>query len=250
MDSLFKSLADPSRRDLLDALRQTDGQTLSELEATLPLSRFGVAKHLKVLEEAGLITRVKRGRFTHHYLNAMPLADAMARWVEPFRVAPAVRGLRDLRARLEASAPQDPDFSLTTFIACDAATLWAAVTDTVRIARWQPQLTDVRRHGDAMVFDTGRSSAPVAWQIVEEVAETRLVMTLPPRPDSSTPSRVVQSITPDGPCCRFSIDHFDLGGRLSPGAALALAWARWAAAIKTWIETGTPLRMTGMGALI
>ncbi|MEL7127826.1 MAG: metalloregulator ArsR/SmtB family transcription factor, partial [Pseudomonadota bacterium] len=76
MDSVFKALADPARRTLLDSLRDTDGQTLQQLQGQLDMTRFGVMKHLSVLEEAGLITTKKVGRFKHHYLNAVPLQQA------------------------------------------------------------------------------------------------------------------------------------------------------------------------------
>ncbi|MCW2622679.1 MAG: ArsR family transcriptional regulator, partial [Frankiales bacterium] len=68
MDEVFKALADPTRRGLLDALRQEDGQTLGMLEAGVPLTRFGVMKHLRVLEEAGLVVTRKRGREKLHFL--------------------------------------------------------------------------------------------------------------------------------------------------------------------------------------
>ena len=67
MDAIFKALADPARRDLLDALRHLDGQTLSDLSARFEMTRFGVMKHLAVLEEAGLVNSVKRGRIKHRY---------------------------------------------------------------------------------------------------------------------------------------------------------------------------------------
>ncbi|MEM7567203.1 MAG: metalloregulator ArsR/SmtB family transcription factor, partial [Pseudomonadota bacterium] len=70
MDAIFKALGDGTRRHILDRLRARDGQTLTELEADLGMTRFGVMKHLKVLEEAGLVTTRKVGRFKHHYLNA------------------------------------------------------------------------------------------------------------------------------------------------------------------------------------
>src|SRR6056297_489437 len=101
VDHIFRSIADPSRRDLLDALRRKDGQTLSELEGRLPISRFGVAKHLKVLEEAGLVTRIRRGRFTYHYLSEATLIDALRRWIEPFDAAPGPAGLLPPGPRLE-----------------------------------------------------------------------------------------------------------------------------------------------------
>ena len=129
MDSVFRALADPSRRALLDALRGRDGQTLSELEARLEMSRFGVAKHLKALEAAGLVTRVRRGRFTHHYLNAAALAEALGRWIEPYRVAPAVGAMLGLKARLEGQMDDRPAFVMSTYIRCTQDALWDALTD-------------------------------------------------------------------------------------------------------------------------
>ena len=81
MDEVFKALADPTRRSLLDALFESDGQSLSSLERNLPMTRFGVMKHLRVLEEAGLVTTRKRGREKLHFLNAVPIRLVHDRWV-------------------------------------------------------------------------------------------------------------------------------------------------------------------------
>ena len=83
MDMIFKALNDPARRALLDSLRRKDGQSLSELEEQLDMSRFGVMKHLKVLEDDHLAIPRKQGRSKYHYLNALPLQDRRARWVAP-----------------------------------------------------------------------------------------------------------------------------------------------------------------------
>src|SRR5687768_10318814 len=82
MDPVFKALADPHRRHLLDRLHERDGQTLSELQSYLPLSRFGCMKHLRVLEDAGLVTSRKVGREKFHFLNPVPIQRAYDRWVE------------------------------------------------------------------------------------------------------------------------------------------------------------------------
>jgi DNA-binding transcriptional ArsR family regulator len=99
MDDVFKALADSTRRSLLDELFAQDGQTLSALEQRLPMSRFGVAKHLKVLEEAGLVTTQRRGREKLHFLNAVPIREVHDRWVSKYAEpwAAALTGLkRDL----------------------------------------------------------------------------------------------------------------------------------------------------------
>ncbi len=84
MDAVFKALADPTRRDLLDRLFEEDGQTLGALEEGHAMTRFGVMKHLRVLEEAGLITTRRRGREKLHFLNAVPIQQIQERWVSKY----------------------------------------------------------------------------------------------------------------------------------------------------------------------
>src|SRR3954447_4082648 len=100
MDEVFRALADPTRRGLLDALFEEDGQTLSTLEERLPTTRFGVMKHLKVLEEAGLVTTRKRGREKLHFLNPVPIRLVHDRWVSKYAEPWAAR-LTELKHRLE-----------------------------------------------------------------------------------------------------------------------------------------------------
>ena len=102
MDAVFKALADPTRRDLLDALFAEDGQTLTALEERVPMTRFGVMKHLKILEEAGLVVTRKRGREKLHYLNPVPIRLIQDRWVSKY-AEPWAAGLTELRTHLEDS---------------------------------------------------------------------------------------------------------------------------------------------------
>ena len=99
---MFKALADPTRRDLLDALFAEDGQTLTALEQRAPMSRFGVMKHLKVLEEAGLVVTRRRGREKVHYLNPVPIRLIHDRWVSKY-AEPWAAGLTELKTHLEDS---------------------------------------------------------------------------------------------------------------------------------------------------
>ena len=100
MDDVFRALADPTRRSLLDELFHEDGQTLSALEQRLPMTRFGVMKHLKVLEEAGLVVTRKRGREKLHFLNPVPIRLIHDRWVSKY-AEPWVSGLTGLKDELE-----------------------------------------------------------------------------------------------------------------------------------------------------
>jgi DNA-binding transcriptional ArsR family regulator len=100
IDDVFKALADPTRRRLLDELFERDGQTLSALEERLPMTRFGVAKHLKVLEGAGLVTTRRRGREKLHFLNPVPIREVHDRWVSKY-AEPWASALTELKRDLE-----------------------------------------------------------------------------------------------------------------------------------------------------
>jgi DNA-binding transcriptional ArsR family regulator len=100
MDDVFRALADPTRRSLLDELFREDGQTLTALEERLPMTRFGVMKHLKVLEEAGLVVTRRRGREKLHFLNPVPIRLIHDRWVSKYS-EPWVSGLTGLKGELE-----------------------------------------------------------------------------------------------------------------------------------------------------
>ena len=100
MDEVFKALADPTRRSLLDALHEEDGQSLSSLEKGLPMTRFGVMKHLKVLEEASLVTSKRRGREKLHFLNAVPIRLIHDRWVSKY-AEPWAAALTGLKREIE-----------------------------------------------------------------------------------------------------------------------------------------------------
>src|SRR3569832_2243092 len=100
MDDVFKALADPTRRSLLDELFKEDGQTLTSLEERLPMTRFGVMKHLRVLEDAGLVKTKKRGREKLHFLNVVPIRLVHDRWIDKFTER-RVSALTDLKRRLE-----------------------------------------------------------------------------------------------------------------------------------------------------
>jgi DNA-binding transcriptional ArsR family regulator len=102
-DRVFKALADPTRRFLLDRLFERDGRTLTELESEFEMTRFGVMKHLRLLEEAGLVVTRRVGREKLHYLNPVPIRLVHDRWIDKY-TEPHVSALVDLKARLEGTA--------------------------------------------------------------------------------------------------------------------------------------------------
>ena len=107
MDLVFKSLADSSRRSLLDSLFARDGQTLGELGAGLEMTRFGAMKHLRVLERAGLVTTRKVGREKLHYLNPLPIQEIHERWVSKY-AAPWLSAMSAIKSELERESGRPP----------------------------------------------------------------------------------------------------------------------------------------------
>src|SRR5256885_2281744 len=126
MDEVFRALADPTRRSLLDELFKQDGQTLSALEERLPMTRFGVMKHLRILEEAGLVTTRKQGREKLHFLNPVPIRLAHDRWVSKY-AEPWAAALSELKHDLEEEV-MEKVFEI--YIKTTPERLWQAITDS------------------------------------------------------------------------------------------------------------------------
>src|SRR5271168_3187722 len=125
VDEVFRALADPTRRGLLDELFREDGQTLSALEERFSISRFGVMKHLKQLEEAGLIVTRRRGREKLHFLNPVPIRLVHDRWVSKY-AEPWTAALSDLKEQMEK--PMEKIFEI--YIRTTPERLWEAITST------------------------------------------------------------------------------------------------------------------------
>jgi DNA-binding transcriptional ArsR family regulator len=156
MDAVFKALADPFRRRLLDSLREHDGQSLGELCAGSDMARQSVTKHLAVLEAAGLVATTRQGRHKLHHLNAAPIDDIADRWISRYHRGRAA-ALADLRRALEAPMDTSDDsdrFVYVTFIETTPEKLWQALTD--------PAFTRLY-WGDAYVSDW-RAGSPMLSQ--------------------------------------------------------------------------------------
>ena len=153
MDDVFKALADPSRRRLLDSLNARSGQTLRELCAGLDMARQSVSKHLAVLEAAGLVTTLRRGREKLHYLNAAPISDIAERWISRYD-QPRVDALADLKKALEETEVDTPSFVYTTYIRTTPERLWQGLTDPAFTRRyWQTEFITDWAKGSPMTWD-------------------------------------------------------------------------------------------------
>ena len=244
MDSIFKALADPARRTLLDSLRRTDGQTLTELQGQLDMTRFGVMKHLGVLEEAGLIVSRKVGRFKHHYLNALPLQEAIDRWIEPLLVKPAARAVLDLKSSLEGHPMTKPDFLMQTFIRCTQDALWDALSSPDSMAAYHFLCDRVQGEaveGGALTWILPDGSPMLTQRPTKVVPKTRIEATFEPHffgPDAPA-SRMAFLIEPQGDICKLTTEHYDIPKGQD---GVAEGWARMASSLKSWLETGTAMK--------
>src|SRR3954454_21534037 len=151
-DGVFRALADPSRRLLLDRLNQRSGQTLRELCAVLDMARQSVSKHLDVLEAANLVVSVRRGREKLHYLNAAPIAEIGERWIGRYD-AGRVDALALLKRSLEETPMDKPSFVYSTYVRTTPETLWRALTE--------PEFT--RRYWGNELRSEWKVGSPITW---------------------------------------------------------------------------------------
>jgi uncharacterized protein YndB with AHSA1/START domain/DNA-binding transcriptional ArsR family regulator len=249
-DDVFKALADPHRRLLLDSLFQRDGQTLSELEALLPMTRFGAMKHLNVLEDAGLISTRKVGREKLHYLNPVPVQEVYERWVSKY-AQPWTSVMTGLKHLLEepTMTTAAPAHVYHTYIRTTPEKLWQALTDGAMTARYYfgTAVQSTWEQGAAYTYLLPDGTRMIDGEIVQIDPPDRLVQTFRPLwafPDGGAPeSTVTWEIEQQGDFCRLTLIHegIDLSTPLAQG--MVDGWARIISGMKTLLETGVPAAM-------
>ena len=246
MDAIFRALADPTRRSLLDELFNDDGQTLSALERRLPMTRFGVMKHLKVLEEAGLVVTKRRGREKLHFLNSVPIRLVHDRWVSKYS-EPWAATLSGLKQRIEEEV-MEKVFEI--YIKTTPERLWEAITD--------PQMRSVYNFGVGVESDwaPGSQYKAVHPQAHIAICEGENLEVEPPRRlvqsftalwsedvKSEGTSRVTWEIEPVGDSCRLTVTHDQL--REGANDELYGGWPMILSGLKTLLETGEKLTTPG-----
>src|SRR5262245_16684381 len=251
-DEVFRALAAVDRRTLLDRLFERDGQTLTELEAALPtMTRFGVMKHLRVLESAGLVTSRKVGRERHHYLNPIPIRSIHDRWLDRFRIR-AADLLDDLKSALEAPMTTEttpvaapPRFVHTTFIKATPDRIWQALTDSSFTLRYYYNSTVESDWavGSPYLFRTQGDPA-IEGEILEADQPRRLTMTFHALWNEAVrgdrPSRMSFEIDDAGNgVSKLTVIHEDMGE--ATASEVTGGWPLIAAGLKTLLETGEEL---------
>jgi uncharacterized protein YndB with AHSA1/START domain len=247
MDAVFSALADPTRRALLDELFREDGQTLGALEKGFAMTRFGVMKHLRLLEEAGLVVTKRQGREKLHFLNPIPIRLVHDRWVSKY-AEPWAAGLSDLKQRLETT--MEKVFEI--YIRTSPERLWEAITDPeirskynfgarVEVAEWAPGVR----------FEMTAPGAPGPLgdgEILEVDPPRRLVQSMralwSDEVKAEGTSRVTWEIEQiGGDSCRLTVTHDQL--REGANDQLFGGWPMILSGLKTWLETGELLTTPG-----
>jgi uncharacterized protein YndB with AHSA1/START domain/DNA-binding transcriptional ArsR family regulator len=260
-DAVFRALADSTRRSLLDELFREDGQPLSALERGLPMTRFGVMKHLRVLEEAGLVVTRRRGREKLHFLNPVPIRLVHDRWVSKY-TEPWAATLSDMKTRLEEEtmekypeagvelAEGDTRAVFEIFIKTTPDRLWEAITDPKMRAKYS---FGVETNSDWTPGSSYRASVPG----VIDIAEGENLEVDPPRRlvqsfnalwsddvKAEGTSRVTWEIQPVGDdACRLTVVHDEL--RKGAHGEIYGGWPQILSGLKTLLETGETLTTPG-----
>jgi uncharacterized protein YndB with AHSA1/START domain len=243
-DAVFRALADPTRRSLLDKLFKEDGQTLSALVEKLPMTRFGVMKHLALLEEAGLVVTRRRGREKLHFLNPVPIRLVHDRWVSKY-TEPWAAALSDIKNRLEKET-MEKVFEI--YIKTTPERLWKAITD--------PEMRRKYTFGVVVTSDWTPGSRYQGTGGGKPILEGENLEVDPPRRlvqsyralwgedvKSEGTSRVTWEIEPVGDSCLLKVTHDQL--REGANSQLYGGWPMVLSGLKTLLETGETLTTPG-----
>jgi uncharacterized protein YndB with AHSA1/START domain/DNA-binding transcriptional ArsR family regulator len=261
MDAVFRALADPTRRSLLDRLYEEDGQTLSALEQRLPMTRFGVMKHLKLLEEAGLVTTKRRGREKLHFLNPVPIRLAHDRWVSKYS-EPWAAALSGLKTTIEEVGTMSAESSgkrpwtasaeekvFEIYIRTTPERLWEAITDPEMRGRYNfgVQVLSDWKPGSHYSLSAPGAGDIATGENLEVDPPRRLVQSFTALWSddvrSEGTSRVTWEIEPVGDSCRLTVTHDQL-----PADAHSEIYGGWPmilSGLKTLLETGETLTTPG-----
>ena len=262
MVDVFKALADPSRRHLLDRLNARNGQNLRELSEGLDMARQSVSKHLAILEAANLVTTIRQGREKLHYLNAAPINEIAERWINRYDQE-RVRALSDLKRALEETPMEKPEFVYTTYIRTTPERLWQALTEPSFTRRWwQTTFETDWTVGSPMIWDNhGIIIADPEQVVLESDPYRRLAYswhTFTPelnerlqfgdelfaKLSSERRSRVAFDIEPVGEMVKLTVVHDDFEPGSTAATMVRNGWPMLLSSLKTLLETGEPLAST------
>jgi uncharacterized protein YndB with AHSA1/START domain/DNA-binding transcriptional ArsR family regulator len=249
-EPVFRALADPSRRLLLDQLFERDGRSLKELETGLAMTRFGVMKHLRILEEAGLVTTRKIGREKLHYLNPVPIQLLYDRWIGKY-AAPRIAALADLKAALEGEAtvtieaPAHPKQVYQLFIKAPPERVWEAMTNPEFTTRFfgGPRVSSTLEVGSPFNYLNGEGGLAVEGEVIESDPPRRLVHSWrslwSPETSLDSASRVTWELAAQaGGVTKLTVVHDEFDGETATYRDTSGGWSWVLSNLKTLLETG------------
>ena len=254
MDEVFRALADPTRRSLLDALFREDGQTLTALEGHFGMTRFGVMKHLKLLEEAGLVLTKRRGREKLHFLNPVPIRLVHDRWVSKY-AEPWTAKLSDLKDRLEGGTATDiqedgMEKVFEIYIKTSPQKLWEAITNTEMRSKYNFGArikSDLKNGGEFTQSTPDGAILGVGKNMLVDPPK-KLVQTMEAlwsedvKKEGTT--RITWEIKPIGSdSCRLTVTHDQM--REGANDEIYGGWPMILSGLKTLLETGELLTTPG-----
>jgi DNA-binding transcriptional ArsR family regulator/uncharacterized protein YndB with AHSA1/START domain len=263
-EAVFKALADATRRAILDRLCERDGQTLGELEAAFAMSRFGVMKHLRVLQAANLVTAHRVGRTKLHYLNPVPIRELQERWTDKFALAASV-SLLGLRAEVEkgarmaatetarsdSSTDQRPSHVFAIFIRATAERIWEAITSSEYTLKYyfSSAVESDLKPGSPIVYRIDGEPA-ILGEVIESQPPEKLVCTFDARWDDEVrpdaPSTISWLIEPAGPgVSKLTVVHEGFAGETATYGQVGGGMPFILSGLKTLLETGEPMLPVG-----
>jgi uncharacterized protein YndB with AHSA1/START domain len=253
MAPAFRALGDPSRRLLLDRLFERDGQTLGELCTYLPaMTRFGVMRHLGVLEEAGLIETRRAGREKRHYLNPVPIRLIHDRWTSKF-AEPVVGRMAAIKHTLEAPAMSSPDHVYSVFIKASSDRVWRAITDGVETEHYYfgTRVSSDWSKGSRIVYDYPDGSVAADGEVLEIDPGRFVTMSFharwDPEIEAEGPVRMTWAIEPMGESLsKLTVTTADAGAKTAEEFGGGIVHI--VSGLKTYLETGQPMAVAAESA--
>jgi uncharacterized protein YndB with AHSA1/START domain len=252
-DPVFRALAEPSRRQILDLLKAQPGLTVGQLADHFPFSRFAVMKHLRLLEEVGLVVPRRQGKTKRLYLNVIPIQSMYDRWISQYSALWASQ-LTSLKYELEGEGKSMPAATQlqhvhVVHIRTTPEKLWEALT--------RPELTRLYFHETEIISDLrvgstieyiltqpdGKREPAITGKVLEVVALRRLVHTFSFPSTGDEPTRVTYDIEPLGPVVKLTLTHEGFEGETKTYQGIRIGWAPIFDSLKSLLETGKPLEM-------
>ena len=248
MDEVFRAINDPSRRLLLDALFGEDGQTLGDLCAHLPeMTRYGVMNHLRVLEEAELVTTLKQGRSKYHYLNPVPIKLIHDRWISKYAER-RVGAITGLKARLERGATvKKPVHIYKAYVRASVDAVWQAIVDGYKTVQYfyGTRVESDWKVGSSMNYYDSNGKAVSEGKIIAIDPPNRLEFTFQALWDAALveegPAREVWTINDVNGMAELTIELYDVGVDSKTYDDFVNGFPYIVSGMKSLLETGTPL---------